>query len=89
MGAHGTDAVVPVNKHGYEPFHSVYRKSKCLPVITETIDAGSKTAQAFFDRVNIFPFTQDMVLKVEPMGGCFINANTPEELANLEKNFVS
>ena len=89
MGEHGTDAVVPVNKHGYEPFHSVYRKSTCLPVIKETIDTGSKTAQAFFDRVNIFPFTQEMVLKVEPMGGCFINANTPEELANLEKNFVS
>ncbi|MBQ6454964.1 MAG: molybdopterin-guanine dinucleotide biosynthesis protein B [Eggerthellaceae bacterium] len=89
MGAHNSDAVVPVNKHGYEPFHSVYRKSKCLPIIKETIDTGSKTAQAFFNRVNIFPFTQEMVLKVEPMGGCFINANTPEELANLEKNFVS
>jgi molybdopterin-guanine dinucleotide biosynthesis protein len=25
------------------------------------------------------------VLEAEPMGGCFINANTPEELAALEQ----
>ena len=31
----GADAVVPVNKHGYEPFHSIYRRSGCLPAVKE------------------------------------------------------
>jgi hypothetical protein len=27
-------------------------------------------------------------LRVEPRGGCFINANTPDELARLEESYI-
>ncbi|MBQ9041195.1 MAG: molybdopterin-guanine dinucleotide biosynthesis protein B [Eggerthellaceae bacterium] len=84
----GADAVIPVNKHGYEPFHAIYRRSACLPAVLELLDAGDKRAQSFFDRVNVREYEQSEVLRAEPMGGCFINANTPEELHALEEAFL-
>ena len=79
------DVVVPVNKHGFEPFHAVYRRMGCLPAVRAALDRGDKRAQIFFDQVNVCEFPQEKVLAAEPMGGCFINANTPAELAALER----
>ena len=84
----GADAVVPVNKHGFEPFHAIYRRSTCLPAVRELLEAGDKRAQSFYSSINIREFTQSEVLDAEPMGGCFINANTPEELHKLEEQFL-
>lgn len=84
----GADAVVPVNKHGYEPFHAIYSKAGCLPAVRELLESGDKRAQSFFDRVNVREFSQSEVLIAEPMGGCFINANTPDELHALEEAFL-
>lgn len=85
MNETGADAVVPVNKHGYEPFHAMYRRATCLPAVREIVDAGDKRAQSLFDRVNVLEFTRDQVLAAEPTGGCFLNANTPDDLAALER----
>lgn len=82
------DAVIPVNKHGYEPFHAIYKRSACLPAVVELLKAGDKRAQAFFERVKVREFEQVEVLHAEPMGGCFINANTPDELRVLEEAFL-
>ena len=84
MNEKGTDVVVPVNKHGFEPFHALYRKETCLPAIKQRLDEGNKRAQSFFDLVNVEEFPQARVLETSPMGVCFVNANTPEELARLE-----
>ncbi len=88
MAATMADVVVPVNKHGFEPFHALYRRSTCLPVVEEAVAAGEQRAQAIFDLVKVQPLPQSEVLKVEPMGGCFINVNTPEELRIMEKAFA-
>lgn len=88
MNESGADVVVPVNKHGFEPFHALYRRAGCLPAVRAAIDRGEKRAQSFFGEVEVFEFTQDRVLEAEPMGGCFINANTPEELHALEESFL-
>ncbi|MEG2532250.1 MAG: molybdopterin-guanine dinucleotide biosynthesis protein B, partial [Gordonibacter sp.] len=88
MNESGADVVVPVNKHGYEPFHAMYRRMACLPAVRAALDRGEKRAQAFFEDVNVFEFPQASVLEAEPMGGCFINANTPEELHSLEESFL-
>ena len=84
----GADAVVPVNKHGYEPFHAIYRRSTCLPAVNELLADGDRRAQSFYGKINIREFAQSEVLAAEPMGGCFINANTPEELHKLEEQFL-
>lgn len=85
MTQSGCDVVVPVNKHGFEPFHSVYRRSACLPVVKAGIEAGDRRAQYILDKVKVRRFTQDEVLAAEPRGRCFINANYPDELHALEK----
>ncbi|MCL1797917.1 MAG: molybdopterin-guanine dinucleotide biosynthesis protein B [Eggerthellaceae bacterium] len=83
------DVVIPVNKHGFEPFHATYRKDACVSAIKKKLDAGEKRAQAFFGEVKVVEFPQAKVLEVEPMGGCFINANTPEELKAIEESFLA
>ena len=88
MKESGADAVVPVNKHGFEPFHAIYRRMGCLPAVRRALERGEKRAQAFFDEVNVLEFPQSKVLEAEPMGGCFINANTPDELHALEESFL-
>ena len=88
MKESGSDVVVPVNKHGYEPFHAMYRCSTCLDAVVEGLQEGSKRAQSLYDKVVIREFTQKEVFDVEPMGGCFVNANTPEELSALEEAFT-
>ncbi|MEG0217822.1 MAG: molybdopterin-guanine dinucleotide biosynthesis protein B [Raoultibacter sp.] len=87
MDQSGADVVVPVNNHGYEPFHALYRRDVCMEAIKEALSQGSRRAQSFFDSVNVCELPQSEVLKAEPMGGCFINANTPEELHLMEKAF--
>lgn len=86
----GADVVVPVNRHGYEPFHAMYRRATCLPAIRRGLDRGEKRAQSFFsdEAVTISEFPHAKVLAVEPMGGCFVNANTPQELQALEDGFA-
>lgn len=84
MNENECDVVVPVNKHGFEPFHALYRKATCLPAIQQRLGEGEKRAQSFFNLVHVQEFPHARVLQVAPMGGCFVNANTPEELARLE-----
>lgn len=90
MAKTGADVVIPVNQHGYEPFHAMYRRDVCVPAILRAINRGDKRAQAFFDddAVSICEFSQQRVLEVEPRGGCFINANTPDELARIEESYL-
>ncbi len=84
------DVVVPVNTHGFEPFHATYRKDACLPIATAAVDRGESRAQALYEdkSLKVVEFTQDQVLDIEPRGGCFINANTPDDLKRIEENYL-
>lgn len=90
MAETGADVVVPVNKHGFEPFHAIYRRDTCIPAILRAIDKGERRAQAIFDdpAITVCNFEQERVLDAEPRGGCFINVNTPEELARIEESYL-
>ncbi len=90
MHESGADVVAPHNKHGFEPLHAMYRRETCLPAVRRRADRGEKRVQSFFDdpELSVLPYTQDKVLAVEPRGGCFINANTPEELARIEDSYL-
>ena len=85
----GADAAVPKTKHGYEPFHGVYRRSSCLPVIHEATEAGEAKANAWLDKIDVVEFDGQRVAEAEPRGGCFINVNTPEELAGAQERILS
>ena len=90
MHESGADVVAPSNKHGFEPMHAMYRKEGCLGAVHARTERGEKRVQSFFDdpAVTVLPFNQDRVLEVEPRGGCFINANTPDELARIEQSYL-
>ncbi len=90
MAETGADVVVPVTAHGYEPFHAMYRRDRCIEATRRAIDRGESRAHSFFDddEVNVFEFSRQRVLEAEPRGGCFINANTPEELHRLEDSYL-
>lgn len=77
-------ACIPVNTHGFEPFHAVYRRDACLDVLEGLLDAGESRVQSFCRALDPAVFPRDAVRVVEPFGCCFINVNTPEELADAE-----
>lgn len=81
----GADAVIPVNRNGVEPFHAVYRCETCLPVVRELVGEGKMRAQDIVPNIDVRSFTRDEVRAVVPQGGCFVNANTPDELRALER----
>ena len=84
------DIVVPVNKHGYEPFHAMYRRETCLSAVLRALKQNKSKVHSVFDdsALTVVEFAQERVLKVEPHGGCFINANTPEELSRIEETYI-
>lgn len=85
----GADAAVPKTKFGYEPFHAVYRRSTCLPIIHEATERGEVKANSWLDAVEVSEFDGKRVALAEPRGGCFINVNTPEELASAQEKILA
>ena len=81
----GVDAVVPCNANGYEPFHALYRAKTCLPAVKAALARGETRAKDFFDAVCLHEFTRSEVKMAIPDGCCFVNVNTPDELAHAEK----
>ena len=90
MNESGASVVVPVNKHGFEPFHAMYNRDTCLPAIKRALERGDRRAQSFFgdSEVRVLEFSQKQVLEAEPRGRCFVNVNTPEELKALENSLI-
>lgn len=84
----GSDVVVPVNKHGFEPFHATYKKSSCLLAAKAALEKGEQKVQSLYTALDVYELPQSRVLEVEPMGGCFVNVNTPQELAQIERDFM-
>ncbi len=82
------DVAVPRNEHGYEPFHAVYRRETCLAYVEEALAHGETRAGGWYDRARVCEFTTEMVLAADPRGGCFINANTPQELSVIETRIL-
>jgi molybdopterin-guanine dinucleotide biosynthesis protein A len=85
----GADVAVPITSHGFEPFHAVYRRESCLPVVQAAVLDGEKRATSWYDEVRLYEFTPEMLLEVGQGSGFFINVNTPEELADTEFRFIS
>ena len=50
---------------------------------------GETRATCWYDKVNIYEFTGDMIFEADQRGGAFINVNTPEELASIERRILA
>ena len=85
----GADVAVPKTSHGYEPFHAVYRRETCLPLVEAALLAGGTRATGWFDKATILEFSSEEVLAIDPRGGSFANVNTPAELKEMETRIMT
>ncbi len=75
----------PKTDEGYEPFHALYRREACLPVIESAIDADLWKVIAWFPQVRLRVISPDELKTFDPSGLCFWNLNTPEEFTEAER----
>lgn len=81
MNKTGADIIIPVNKHGREPFHALYNRQSCLKAVKDALSKGETRVQGFLDDENLVlcEMNQSEVREAVPRGGCFVNINTPED----------
>lgn len=80
-----SDVAVPRLRGGLEPFHAVYRRETCLPLVEEAIQAEKWRVDAWFSKARMRFFDEAEIRRYDPELRCFLNVNTPEELAEAEK----
>jgi len=79
------DAVIPRAAEGMEPFHAVYRRAVCLPLVEKALKADLWKVNSWFCEANIYFMDADEVSRVDRDGLVFMNANTPQDLAAAER----
>ncbi len=73
--------VVPITPRGFEPLHAIYHRS-LLYLVNHQIDAGRLGLQSL---IKDLPYFGIDIQKAYPFSCHLSSANTPEELAELEK----
>lgn len=80
----GADAAVPRRPGGLEPFHAVYRRQTCLPLIEAALQGDKWRVDAWFGQAQLRYIDEAECLRYDPSLRCFENVNTLEELAAAE-----
>jgi molybdopterin-guanine dinucleotide biosynthesis protein A len=80
-----SDVAVPRLHSGLEPFHAVYRRETCLPLVEQALQADKWRADAWFGKALLRFFDEAEIRRYDPELRGFLNVNTPEELAEAEK----
>ncbi|GJQ52153.1 MAG: hypothetical protein HKUEN02_10000 [Anaerolineaceae bacterium] len=83
--AEEADIVIPKTEAGYEPFHAVYRRAACLPIVEAALRAGQWKATAWLSQAQTRTLTMAEIQAADPRGLAFWNLNTPEEFAQAEE----
>lgn len=78
-------AVIPQTEHGNEPYHAVYRREACLPLVAKALEAGLWRVDSWFGEANIYYLMEPELSRLDPLGIAFLNVNTPEDLASAEQ----
>ncbi len=81
------DVIIPHINERLQPLHALYHRSNCLGPIQQAIVAKQKRMISFHDQVSIFELPAEKIIPIDPKGLSFMNINTPEELAQMEKMF--
>jgi molybdopterin-guanine dinucleotide biosynthesis protein A len=75
-----SDVVIPQTGEGLEPFHSIYRRSTCLPAIEAALEDDKWRVDAWFNRVKIQQIKPEEIKIYDPDMLSFFNINTPDDL---------
>jgi molybdopterin-guanine dinucleotide biosynthesis protein A len=78
------DAVIPHTEGGNEPFHSIYRREACLPLVEAAINTDMWRVDSWFSLANIRYMEPPETWRYDPEGLAFLNLNTPEDLLRAE-----
>ena len=81
----GCDAAIPRSSGGMEPFHAIYRRETCLPMIKSSLENGLRRVDSWFSKAQIVFFTPAEVQEFDPRQMAFMNINTPADLWQAEK----
>jgi molybdenum cofactor guanylyltransferase len=81
----GWAAVIPRSTSGLEPFHAVYRRSACLPLVKACLEAGLRRVDSWFPQARIEYFSPEEAQLYDPHLMAFFNVNTPEDLKHAER----
>jgi len=79
--ANDVDVVIPRTIEGLEPFHAIYRKESCLPLVKTALEAGKRRVDAWLDQTNVRYLTPEEIARYDLDGLAFLNVNTPSDLA--------
>ena len=74
------DVVIPVVGEQFETMHALYGKA-CLPHMEALLRAERFKIIGFFDKVRVKVISEQEVARFRDPEICFMNLNTPEELA--------
>ena len=78
-----TDIVVP-RVDGYpQGLHAIYKKT-CIEPIANQLAADRLKIIRFYDQMRVRYLDETDYAAFDPLGRCFANLNTPEELAQAE-----
>jgi molybdenum cofactor guanylyltransferase len=67
-----------------EPLHAIYAKT-CLAPIQATLESGRRQIAAFFPAVRVAFVEPEEARHYDPTGRSFLNVNTPEQMAEAER----
>jgi molybdopterin-guanine dinucleotide biosynthesis protein A len=81
----GCAAVIPRTESGLEPFHAVYQRSACLPLIKAALETGLRRVDSWFTQARIEYFSPVEIQRYDPHQRAFLNVNTPEDLKHAEQ----
>jgi molybdopterin-guanine dinucleotide biosynthesis protein A len=78
-------AVIPASPQGAEPFHAVYRREACLPLVQAAIQAEKWRVNSWFQQAPIYFMPPAEIALYDPIHLAFWNVNTPAELEEAER----
>lgn len=85
LQATGVEAVVPRTRFGLEPLSGVYLTAPFLAAAEEVHAQGGTRLKEVLAKLQVLELTRDNPYEVHFPLGCFMNVNTPDELALAEK----
>jgi len=79
-----SDIVVPTDEFGDHPLCAIYRRSVCLPIARENLEADRLSLRELLSRVETDRVSLDDLGVADLGRDLLVNVNTPDELAGLE-----
>ena len=81
----GGDAALPSSSGGLEPFHGVYRRKTCLPLVQEAIKEDLWRMNSWHNQAKIITLDPQKTTQRAGSPYTFVNLNTPEEFSRAEE----